>query len=189
MILNLNTQCIKLISDQNMLEPTCASLSPKAKEMAKEERARRSLREKSNNFILPSTRIGDFWCRNFDYLLSDIWGNYKSVQEALHVRPGTMKQFFRCTFTMAYTFDIDDVVPVHKNLTASGLQILVFSGDHDKVIPHIGIEQWILALDLTIDTDWRPWFVDGQVAGYTRKYTDDGYRLTYATLKARKKNS
>ena len=24
---------------------------------------------------------------------------------------------------------------------------------------------------------------------YTRKYTDDGYRLTYATLKARKKNS
>lgn len=119
MILNLNTQCILLISDSNILEPKCASLSPKAKEMAKEERARRSLREKSKNFILPSTRIGDFWCRvnlslslslallkmqdhmivhliilfvtlfwqNFDYLLSDTWGNYKSVQEALHVRP------------------------------------------------------------------------------------------------------
>ncbi|XP_075672601.1 serine carboxypeptidase-like 17 [Castanea sativa] len=177
------SQCIELISDQNILEPTCAFLSPKAKEMAKEERARRSLGEKSNNFILPSTRIGDFWCKNFDYLLSDIWGNYKSVQEALHVRPGTVKKFFRCNVTIEYTVDTDDVVPVHKNLTASGLQILVFSGDHDMVIPHIGIEQWILALDLTIDTDWRPWFVDGQVAGYTRKYTDDGYRLTYATLK------
>lgn len=63
MILNLNTQCIQLISDSNILEPNCASLSPKAKEMAKEESARRSLSEKSKNFILPSTRIGDFWCR------------------------------------------------------------------------------------------------------------------------------
>ena len=64
MILNLNIQCIELISDQNILEPNCAFLSPKAKEMAKEERARRSLREKSNNFILPSTRSGDhFWCK------------------------------------------------------------------------------------------------------------------------------
>ena len=33
------------------------------------------------------------------------------------------------------------------------------------VIPHIGIEQWINSLDLTLDTDWRPWFVGGQVAG------------------------
>lgn len=48
----------------------------------------------------------------------------------------------------------------HKNFALS-----LCSGDHDMVIPHIGIEQWILALDLTIDTDWRPWFVDGQVAG------------------------
>ena len=39
------------------------------------------------------------------------------------------------------------------------------SGDHDMVIPHNGIEQWINYLDLTLDTDWRPWFVDGQVAG------------------------
>ncbi|KAK4562722.1 hypothetical protein RGQ29_005286 [Quercus rubra] len=50
-------------------------------------------------------------------------------------------------------------------------------------VTHIAIEQWIISLDLTIDTKWRPWFVDGQVAGYTRKYTNSGYRLTYATIK------
>jgi hypothetical protein len=33
------------------------------------------------------------------------------------------------------------------------------------IIPHNGIEQWINALDLTLDTDWRPWFVTGQIAG------------------------
>lgn len=173
------TECVELISSQNILEPTCSFLSPKAKE----ERARRSLREKLNNFILPSPRVGDFWCKNFDYLLSDIWGNYKSVQDALNVRPGIVKEFFRCNVTLEYTVDTDDAVPYHKNLTASGLQVLVFSGDHDMVIPHNGIEQWINYLDLTLDTDWRPWFVDGQVAGYTRRYTDDGYRLTYATIK------
>ncbi|KAG2704044.1 hypothetical protein I3843_06G156600 [Carya illinoinensis] len=171
------SQCIELISPQNILEPTCAFLSPKAEE----DNAQRSLTE---NYILPSPKkSGDFWCKNFDYLMSDIWTNYKSVQDALHVRPGTVKEFFRCNITMEYTVDTNDVVPYHKNLTDTGLQVLVFSGDHDMVIPHIGIEQWINSLDLTIDTDWRPWFVGGQVAGYTRKYTNDGYRLTYATLK------
>ncbi|XP_059448607.1 serine carboxypeptidase-like 7 [Corylus avellana] len=174
------SQCIELISSQNILEPDCAFLSPKAKE----ERARRSLRDNSQNFILPSPRrTGEFWCKNFDYLLMDIWGNYRSVQDALHVRPGTIKQFFRCNITLDYTVVTNDVVPYHKNLTDTGLQILVFSGDHDMVIPHNGIERWINSLDLTLDTDWRPWFVSGQVAGYTRKYTNDGYRLTYATLK------
>ncbi|KAK4563424.1 hypothetical protein RGQ29_005802 [Quercus rubra] len=51
------------------------------------------------------------------------------------------------------------------------------------IITYISVEQWINSLELTIDSDWRPWFVDGQIAGYTRKYTKNGYRLTYATVK------
>ncbi|KAE8008147.1 hypothetical protein FH972_004687 [Carpinus fangiana] len=161
------TQCIKLISGSNILEPNCASLSPKEEE-------ERALREYSQNFILPSPiTTADFWCKNFEYLLMDIWGNYKSVQDALHVRQGTVEEFFRCNLNITnakhYTYEITDVVPYHKNLTHTGLQILVFSGDHDMVIPHNGIEQWINALDLTLDTDWRPWFVTGQVAGTSVK--------------------
>ncbi|XP_031283841.1 putative serine carboxypeptidase-like 52 [Pistacia vera] len=51
------------------------------------------------------------------------------------------------------------------------------------VVPLLGTEQWIKSLNLTIVNDWRPWFVDGQVAGYTQKYSEHGYRLTYATVK------
>nr|XP_023905717.1 serine carboxypeptidase-like 18 isoform X2 [Quercus suber] len=129
--------------------------------------------------------ISDAMYKNFDYILFDIWINYKSVQDALHVRPGTVKEVFRCniTLTSEYSYNVKDAIPYHKNLTNSGLQILVFSGDHDMSVTHIAVEQWINSLDLTIDTEWRPWFVDGQVAGYTRKYTNSGYRLTYATIK------
>ncbi|XP_050262008.1 serine carboxypeptidase-like 18 isoform X2 [Quercus robur] len=123
--------------------------------------------------------------QNFDYILFDIWINYKSVQDALHVRPGTVKEVFRCNITLKseYSYNVKDAFPYYKNLTSSGLQILVFSGDHDMTVTHIAAEQWINSLDLTIDTEWRPWFVDGQVAGYTRRYTNSGYRLTYATIK------
>ncbi|KAL4621830.1 hypothetical protein ACB092_06G256700 [Castanea dentata] len=129
--------------------------------------------------------ISDAMYKNFDYILFDIWIKNKSVQGALHVRPGTVKEVFRCniTLTSEYSYNVKDAIPYHKNLTNTGLQILVFSGDHDMSVTHIAVEQWINSLDLTIDTEWRPWFVDGQVAGYTRKYTNSDYRLTYATIK------
>ncbi|XP_004289769.1 PREDICTED: serine carboxypeptidase-like 18 [Fragaria vesca subsp. vesca] len=178
------TQCIAEISVTSTLDPDCTFLSPKEDE---EKASRRSLRESpiKSPLSLPSsiTKKQDFYCHNFPYLLSDVWGNYEGVQEALHVRPGTVKMFFRCNVSLSYTVDTDDAVTYHKNLTDTGLQLLVFSGDHDMVIPHNSIEYWITTLDLTLDTDWRPWFVDGQVAGYTRRYTNDGYRLTYATIK------
>ncbi|KAL6209970.1 hypothetical protein ACLB2K_020908 [Fragaria x ananassa] len=184
------TQCIAEISITSTLDPDCTFLSPKEDE---EKASRRSLRESpiKSPLSLPSsiTKKQDFYCHNFPYLLSDVWGNYEGVQEALHVRPETVKMFFRCNVSLSYTVDIDDAVAYHKNLTNTGLQLLVFSGDHDMVIPHNSIKYWITTLDLTLDTDWRPWFVDGQVAGYTRRYTNDGYRLTYATIKARKQSS
>ncbi|KAM5549725.1 serine carboxypeptidase-like 18 [Rosa sericea] len=184
------TQCIAEISVTSTLDPDCTFLSPKEKEEEEEKEekaARRSLRQNPirSSLSLPSsiTNQKDFYCHNFPYLLSDVWGNDEGVQEALHVRPGTVKIFFRCNVSLSYTVDTNDAVAYHKNLTDTGLQLLVFSGDHDMVIPHNGIEYWITTLDLTLDTDWRPWFVDGQVAGYTRRYTNDGYRLTYATIK------
>lgn len=174
------TVCTEQISGQHILEPNCAFLSPETKI----DGARRSsLEENTRKSRLSSSKFRDLWCHNFNYLLSDIWTNYESVLEALNVRPGTVSKFYRCNISLSYTVNVNNVVPIHKNLTTTGMQILVFSGDHDMVMPHNGIEKWITALDISIESDWRPWFIDGQVAGYTRKYTNSGYRLTYATIK------
>ncbi|KAK0582108.1 hypothetical protein LWI29_021552 [Acer saccharum] len=173
------SECIELISPQNILDANCALLSPEAIEV----KNRRYLRGNAGNFLLQPHRVGDFYCHNFPYLLSGIWGNYKIVQEALGIRQGMIGEFYRCNISLAYTVDMNTVVPLHKILTNTGLQVLVYSGDHDMVMPHNGIEEWIDSLDLTVDTDWRPWYIKGQVAGYTRRYTNSGYRLTYATIK------
>ncbi|XP_031283721.1 serine carboxypeptidase-like 7 [Pistacia vera] len=173
-------ECVEMINRQNILEPDCALLSP---EQAQDQKIRRYLRENTGNFIMQSPQTRDLYCHNLPYLLSVIWGNYESVQEALGVRPGTVKEFYRCNISLAYTVDINSAIPQHKELTQKGLQLLVFSGDHDMVMPHNGIEEWIGYLDLSLDSDWRPWFIEGQVAGYTRKFDNSGYRLTYATIK------
>ncbi|KAL2241054.1 UNVERIFIED_CONTAM: Serine carboxypeptidase-like 17, partial [Sesamum indicum] len=60
-------------------------------------------------------------------------------------------------------------------------------GDHDMIIPYMSTLKWIRDLNLTLDEDWRPWTVDGQVAGYTMKYKNNQAELTFATVKARTK--
>ncbi|KAK4743307.1 hypothetical protein SAY87_001308 [Trapa incisa] len=181
-------QCIEYISRQNVLEPYCAFLSPESHEAFRQagegrEKHRRALQSFTKDYMLSLYRPRDFWCKNFDYLLMDFWLSYPSVREALGVRNGMAGTVFRCNISLSYSVDVSDVVEYHKNLTERGMQVLVFSGDHDMVIPHNSIEAWIKSLGLTVDFDWRPWFVDGQVAGYTVKYINSGYRLTYATIK------
>ncbi|KAJ4716123.1 putative Serine carboxypeptidase [Melia azedarach] len=51
------------------------------------------------------------------------------------------------------------------------------------VIPYVGTETWINSLNLTIESGWQPWFVEGQVAGYWMRYTHKTCHLTFATVK------
>ena len=38
------------------------------------------------------------------------------------------------------------------------LDILVFSGDVDGIVPVIGTRRWLASLQLPILKEWRPWY-------------------------------
>ncbi|KAL8129527.1 hypothetical protein V2J09_018682 [Rumex salicifolius] len=183
--------CIDGINADNILLPKCdASLY--LNQPNKDESQARFLREMSSNFSSmlfqwPPPDDDEYGCPNFKYVLSGIWANYPSVRDALRVQEGTIEEWCRCNNSLiydSYDFDVNSSSDYHKNLTRRPIQVLVLSGDHDMRTPHTSTEKWIKQLNLPVQSKWRPWLVDGQIAGYTIKYgTHQGYGLTYATVK------
>ncbi|KAK7851857.1 serine carboxypeptidase-like 18 [Quercus suber] len=153
--LQLMKHCTKDINKNHILEPKCTWTSPHPSG----ESLRRALEEDSDGLTLNSDDVPEYFCHTFGYALSYIWANDKTVREALHIR-----EQYVYNFAVRY-----------------GFAYFSRSGDHDLTIPNIGTQQWIKVLNLTIVNDWRQWLVDGQIAGYTIKYSSNGYRLTYAS--------
>ncbi|CAL5379169.1 unnamed protein product [Camellia sinensis] len=175
--------CLLQINLVQILEPQCAFSSPRRMEIEWDLRVREA---ETIEYLDSLNKLAKLTCRSFSYMLSDKWANDKAVQKALNVREGTMNytSWVRCAKTLPfYTEDVSSTIDYHKNFTKTGLRALVYSGDHDVTVPYIGTLEWINSLGVPIFDQWRPWFVDGQIAGYTQKYMNDNYRLAYATLK------
>ncbi|PRQ54379.1 putative peptidase S10, serine carboxypeptidase, alpha/Beta hydrolase [Rosa chinensis] len=122
---------------------------------------------------------------SYIYRFSYIWANDKTVQDALHVRKGSIKDWQRCnkTLSASYISDVSSSLVYHQNLIKKGYRVLIYSGDHDMVIPYLGTISWIESLNLTVDSRWKPWFVNGQIARYRVLYTYEKYQLTFTTIK------
>ncbi|KAL3745822.1 hypothetical protein ACJRO7_014864 [Eucalyptus globulus] len=179
--LNAINELTSKVLTVHILEPDCSNALPDPQDDAS---VRRYLRENATAASTDDPLKGPaLWCRNYNHMVCYIWANLKSVQEALQVRPGTKTYWPYCNSTLAYTKVISSVVDYHKNLTKGNIRGLIFSGDHDMSIPHIGTQAWINALNLTLDESWRVWSVDGQTAGYAKKYIKDDYSLTFVTVK------
>ncbi|PWZ38432.1 Serine carboxypeptidase-like 7 [Zea mays] len=113
------------------------------------------------------------------YVLSRVWANDETVQESLGVRKGTIGAWKRCSQDILYNQNVQSVVPYHSRLAVKGYRALIYSGDHDRIVPFVGTQAWIRYLNFTVVDDWRPWYIGGQVAGFTR----NSGNLTYATVK------
>lgn len=90
---------------------------------------------------------------------------------------GTVPSWQRCNFDIPYTRDIKSSIRYHLDLTARGYRSLIYSGDHDMIIPFIGTQAWIRSLNFSVVDEWRPWFVDGQVAGWGHTVFIDTIKL------------
>ncbi|KAF3791757.1 Serine carboxypeptidase-like 6 [Nymphaea thermarum] len=93
----------------------------------------------------------------------------------------TVGEWVRCNTAVNYTKEVLSTILYHRNLTTRGYPALIYSGDHDSLIPTVGTHGWIKTLNYSVVDPWRPWFFYSQVAGFTVKYENN---LTFATVKA-----
>ncbi|ESQ40898.1 hypothetical protein EUTSA_v10015495mg [Eutrema salsugineum] len=140
--------------------------------------SRRELKEFSGN---DSSSLPPPSCFTYKYFLSAFWANDENVRRALGVKKGIGK-WSRCnTENIPYTYDINNAIPYHVNNSRKGFRSLIYSGDHDMMVPFSSTEAWIKSLNYSILDDWRPWMMStNQVAGYTRTYAN---KMTFATIK------
>uniref|UniRef100_M1BZY1 Glucose acyltransferase n=1 Tax=Solanum tuberosum TaxID=4113 RepID=M1BZY1_SOLTU len=118
--------------------------------------------------------------------------NTLCLNDLQKVTRGTTLEWVRCNESMryrgkerteSYAYDVPSAIDYHRHLTNKSCRALIYSGDHDMIVPHLTTEEWIETLKLPIVDDWEPWIVDAQVAGYKMKYLQNDYELTYATVK------
>ncbi|XP_056695948.1 serine carboxypeptidase-like 7 isoform X2 [Spinacia oleracea] len=117
------------------------------------------------------------------YYLLENWANDIQTQAALHIQKGTKSSWIRCNMTLAYAYNVESSFGYHQNFTQDFIRALIYSGDQDMKISYVGTLEWIKMLNVSTVEDWRPWFVNGQVAGYTTKFSNDRYHVTFATVK------
>ncbi|KAJ1375631.1 Peptidase S10, serine carboxypeptidase, partial [Sesbania bispinosa] len=162
--------CLSGINMFNILDRFCEDNS---------QLLRRSLSQELKVSLSPHLTVPELSCQIYGFFLATKWANDVSVRKSLHIREGTIGEWERC-YTTDFKFEIPSSFEFHVNLSAKGYRSLIYSGDHDLVVPFMSTQAWIRALNYSIVEDWRPWLVDGQVAGYTRTYSN---RMTFATVK------
>ncbi|KAL8255424.1 hypothetical protein R6Q59_033645 [Mikania micrantha] len=141
-----------------------------------------------------SSLVRDTFCRGDYYDYATLWANDENVMKALNVRQGTVKEWLLCNMDMKYyyskpsmplyQFNVQSSVEYHQKLTNRNCRALIFSGDHDMMVPHVGTRTWINSLNLSItESNWDAYYVDGQDAGYKTTYAHHNYSLVFATVK------
>ncbi|WJX43173.1 sinapoylglucose--choline O-sinapoyltransferase [Trifolium repens] len=131
---------------------------------------RRSLTQELKKSSSSHLTVPELSCHFYNSYLTTKWADDER---------GTIGKWVRC-YKTDYEYEIFDSTEFHANLSKKGYRSLIYSGDHDLVVPFMSTQAWIRALNYSIVDDWRPWFVNGQVGGYTRTYSN---RMTFATVK------
>lgn len=115
--------------------------------------------------------------------------NRPDVQAALHANStadGTAQPgpWVTCTPRIQYSHDdvLTSMIPVYEEqLLGAGLELLVYSGDIDAIVPVIGTRKWVRDLGLGVEESWRAWRSGtGQVGGWTVRYKKG---LTFASVR------
>ncbi|XWS07927.1 hypothetical protein CRYUN_Cryun41cG0033600 [Craigia yunnanensis] len=109
--------------------------------------------------------------------------NNRRVQKALHANVTHLHYpWTTCSSVIRrnWTDSPKSMLPIIKELIASGIRIWIFSGDTDAVLPLTATRYSIKALKLQTNTSWYAWIDDqAEVGGWTQVYNG----LTYVTVR------
>ncbi|KAK4424913.1 Serine carboxypeptidase-like 40 [Sesamum alatum] len=108
--------------------------------------------------------------------------NRPEVQEALHANVTKISYAWQpCSEVLKkWTDSPATIIPLLKEFMAHGLRVWIFSGDIDGRIPVTSTKRSIKKMKLPIKISWHPWFLGGEVGGYTQVYEGN---LTFATVR------
>ncbi|MFS7920572.1 putative carboxypeptidase D [Helianthus anomalus] len=104
--------------------------------------------------------------------------NTPVVQQSLHAKP---VQWESCNdFIGIHWKDMPfTVLPVIKDLMASGISVWIYSGDTDGRVPVTTTRYDINKLQTAVKTPWYPWMYQDEVGGYAVGYDN----MTFVTIR------
>lgn len=132
--------------------------------------------------------LGSYFPEHYEPCASNYGAEYlnqASVQRAIHVEGDNVK-WSSCSNVVGGEYNVTDTnVPMmpyyHKLVEHGGLDIMVYSGDDDAICATLGSQKWIWDMGYNVSEPWKPYLMDGQVAGFTVKFQDadsSGFRFT-----------
>ena len=71
-----------------------------------------------------------------------------------------------------------DLRPLYKTL-AKKYRLMIWSGDADGCVPHVGTEEWTAALGYPVKEEWRPWLTDSKGENATASSVAVGYTVQF----------
>ncbi|KAL2896452.1 Serine carboxypeptidase-like 40 [Bienertia sinuspersici] len=115
-------------------------------------------------------------------LYVEAYMNNPEVQKALHANVTKLSYPWQpCSSVISTWADSPTtIIPLLRELMAKGLRVWIFSGDTDGRIPVTSTRESLNIMKLPIKTKWHPWFIKGEVGGYTQVHEGN---LTFATVR------
>ncbi|CAN6912064.1 unnamed protein product [Brassica oleracea] len=127
------------------------------------------LLNKKRPFVSDLTRVYDPCTKKH----SKVYFNLPKVQKALHVPPQVApSKWDTCSKVVGehWKDSPSSLLDIYHELIAAGLRIWVFSGDADAIVPVTSTRYSINALNLSTISPYGPWYIDGQVGGWSQQY-------------------
>ncbi|KAI4384412.1 hypothetical protein MLD38_002576 [Melastoma candidum] len=105
---------------------------------------------------------------------STVYFNRPEVQKALHANVTKIPYPWKTCSDIVGTYWADSplsMLPIYQELIAGGINIWVFSGDADAVVPVTATGYLINALKLPTLVNWYAWYDNGKVGVVGARYT------------------